>query len=140
MSLLETLQFHAWNGPAMVRRIIIQWEPEGCSTEKQYERSLYDYLHEEFQTIQITKQYAKGRIRADIVVGDKVIIEIKNNLDTTGKYQRLVGQIAGYKGWDGSIIILLVGKTDKNLRKELDRHLKAEDLYDDEKVSVLEKS
>lgn len=80
-------------------------------------------MHDKLDDIQVTKQYAKGRIRADIVVGDKVIIELKNNLDSTGKYQRLIGQLNEYKAWDGDTIIVLCGKTDKNLRKELDRFL-----------------
>ena len=47
------------------------------------------------------------------------------------KYQRLIGQIAEYKDWAGNVIILLVGKTEPNLRKQLDKYLCDEGLSDD---------
>jgi hypothetical protein len=130
MSIIEKAKF-AWDSKGVVNKLIDEWNPGKLKTEQQYEKSLYDHLHDNFGTIQVTKQYAKGRVRADIVVGDTVIIEIKNNLDSTGKYQRLIGQLAEYKGWEGSIIILLCGKTDVNLGKQLAKYLKDEGLDDD---------
>jgi hypothetical protein len=131
MSLLEKFQFHMWDASGMVQKLVKEWKPRGCTTEQHFEKSLYDHLHDNLESIQVTKQYARGRIRADIVVGEKVIIELKNNLDATGKYQRLVGQLAEYKEWDGPIIVILCGGTDRNLRKQLDKFLKDENLaYD----------
>jgi len=101
--------------------LIKRWRPRRCQTEKDYEKSLYQFLHKELDGIQITKQFGKGRIRADLMVGEKVIVEIKNNLDTPAKYQRLIGQLNDYKDWDKSVVIILTGKTDPNLRKQLDR-------------------
>ena len=109
MSLFEKLQFHAWDATGMIEELVRKWRPRGCATEKDYEKSLYEYLHKKLEAIQVTKQFAKGRIRADIVVGDRVIVELKNNLDSTAKYQRLVGQIAEYKEWPGEIIVVLCG-------------------------------
>ena len=97
MAFLEKLRFNLWDGKEMVERLVDEWKPRRCATEKDYEKSLYKFLHEKFEEIQITKQYARGRIRADIVVGDKIIVELKNNLNTTNKYQRLLGQLAQYK-------------------------------------------
>lgn len=124
MTFLEKLRFNLWDGDAMVASLIETWQPEGCSTEKHYELSLYDHLHEHLEEVQVTKQFASGRIRADIAVGGRIIVELKNNLDGTAKYQRLVGQLAGYKGWDGYIFVVLCGTTDRNLLKELGQHLK----------------
>lgn len=94
MGLLDKLKFQAWDSVDAIVSLLEKWEPEGCKTEKDFEKSLYTYLHTELGDVQITKQFAHGRIRADLAVGDKVIIELKNNLDSTAKYQRLVGQIA----------------------------------------------
>jgi len=137
MGLIEKVKF-AWDSTDMVASLIKKWRPKDCKTEKSYEKSLYNYLHNNLEDIQVTKQYAKGRVRADLVVGDKVIIELKNNLDSTSKYQRLIGQINDYKEWDGSIILILIGDTDKNLRKELDKYLEKEiiDLYKDVVIIV----
>ena len=142
MGFLEKLRFDCWDDPDMVASLIKKWKPIDCKTEKGYEKSLYNYLHDKLKDIQVTKQFAKGRIRADLVVGDKVIIELKNNLDSTSKYQRLIGQISEYKEWDGFIILVLTGNRDKNLRKELDIYLKKEGLIDsliEDTVIVIDK-
>jgi hypothetical protein len=100
---------------------INEWSPDGCSNEKEYENSLYKYLHSVFPDTQITKQYAVGRAKADIGVGNpvEVIIEIKKDLNATNKMQRLMGQIDEYQNWKGRIIILLVGQTEPNIKKQI---------------------
>lgn len=100
MGLLDKLKFQAWDEVAAVVSLIHKWKPD----------------------------HAQGRTRADLCVAGKVIVELKNDLDTTGKYQRLVGQLAEYKQWDGRVVVLLTGTTDPNLRKQLDRYLSDEGL------------
>jgi hypothetical protein len=112
------------NSASSFKTLIDKWKPRGCKSEKDFELSLYEFLHKSLGDVQITKQYARGRIRADLVVMDKFIIELKMNLDTTSKYQRLIGQLAAYELWEGLVIILLTGITDKNLLKELKTHIK----------------
>jgi hypothetical protein len=143
MKFIDKWKFHIGDSVKLVTTKIKEWKPRKCSTEKDYENSLYAFLHEEMGDLQVTKQYAKGRIRADLVVADKVIVELKNNLNTTAKYQRLIGQLNLYKQWDGRIIVLLTGDTDTNLRKQLDSYLKSEelagDIFDDAKVTIYQK-
>lgn len=142
MGFLDKLRFQAWDSVAAVTALMAKWKPKGCRTEKDFEKSLYSFLHAELGDIQITKQFAQGRIRADLVIGGKVIVELKHNLDSTAKYQRLIGQLSEYKTWDGYTVVLLTGKTDPNLKKELHRFLKREDLTGDlfgDKVTVVEK-
>ena len=124
MGLLDKLKFNLWDDADAIVGLISKWQPKKCATEKDYEKSLYDYLHKELGDVQITRQYARGRVRADLAAADKVIIELKTNLDTTSKLQRLIGQLNGYESWEGRVVILLTGKTDPNLRKELDRFIK----------------
>ncbi len=142
MGFLQRLRFEYLDPDDMVLSAIKRWKPRACETEKQYENSLYGFLHKEFPDIQITKQFANGRVRADIVVGGKIIIELKNNLDTTAKYQRLMGQLMVYEEWDGQIFVLLTGKTDPNLRKQLSSYAQQTtcgDLDDREKIIVIDK-
>lgn len=145
MNILDKVKFHLGDSVGFVTKKMESWNPKKCSTEKDYEKSLYQYLHDELGNLQITKQYAKGRIRADLMIGDKVIVELKHNLDTTAKYQRLIGQISEYKEWDGRVIILLTGKTDLNLRKQIDTFIKREGLgeslfiTEETKVTVFQK-
>ena len=100
MGFFDKLKFDLWSDSSAVQDLIEKWKPRGCKTEKDFELSLYKFLHDELGDTQITKQYARGRIRADLVVADKVIIELKFNLDSTGKFQRLVGQLTAYGEWD----------------------------------------
>lgn len=142
MGLMDKLKFQVWDNVGAVVDLIKRWEPTDCRTEKDYERSLYGYLHENFGDLQVTKQYAQGRIRADLCVAGKVIVELKNNLNTTAKYQRLVGQVAEYKKWNGRIVVLLTGATEPNLRKQLNNFVKSEGLgdgLDQAKVTIVEK-
>lgn len=140
VSIFQNIQFYLLDSTGVVVGLIKRWKPRKCSTEKDYEDSLYEFLNRKVDSIQVTKQYAKGRIRADIVVGDKVIIEIKNNLDSTSKYQRLVGQLVDYNDWGGSIIIVLCGTTDKNLKKQLVKYLEGQSgLLAEDNFRVIEK-
>ena len=41
---------------------------------------------------------------ADLMIGKKVIIELKHNLNSTAKLQRLIGQLGQYEGWDGRVV------------------------------------
>ena len=142
MSDIDKLKFQFCDGAGTVESLIKRWQPQNCKTEKDYENSLYDFLHRELPDIQITKQFAKGRVRADILISDNVVLELKNDLDSTAKYQRLLGQLAELKEWKGKIIVLLCGNTDKNLAKALRTHVKdwMGDLFIvDSKVAVIEK-
>jgi len=124
MAYLDKLKFKFLDPVSTTIKLIEKWSPRKCTTEKDYENSLYKYLHAELPDIQVTKQYAVGRIRADLMVGDKVIIEIKKDLCTTAQYQRLVGQLTEYREWKGKVVLLLVGEIDPNLKKELESFVK----------------
>ena len=142
MSTFDKLKFW-WDDVGAVVGKIEKWRPRKCTTEKDYERSLYDYLHRELPDIQITKQYAKGRIRAELVVADRVVIELKHNLDSTAKYHRLIGQLTEYREWEGRVVLLPTGKTEPNLRKQLNEYLEREGLTGDDgdraKVTIYER-
>lgn len=120
---LEKWRFKLWDGDEMIASLIRNWRPSDYKSEKKYEMSLYNFLHDNLSELQVTRQFANGRLRADIAVEGEVIIEIKYNLDTTAKYHRLLGQITDYEDWAGSMFIILCGTTDRNLMKELSRHI-----------------
>ena len=120
---IEKLRFYLWDGAGMIASLIEKWEPKGCRTEKHYETSIYEFLHDNLRDLQVTKQFAKGRVRADLAVEGKLIIELKNNVDSTPKFHRLVGQLTDYETWGGAVFLVLCGKTDRNLLKEIRKHL-----------------
>ncbi len=123
--------------------LIKKWKPKGLNTEKEYENSLYKYLHENLQE-QITKQYSLGRTSADIVVGDKVLIEIKHNLHSTSQFQRLRGQLQDYMDkWKGTLVLLLCGDTEPNIKKDIESYvqkvIKEDGLGESKKLDLLHK-
>ena len=44
-----------------VAKHITNWRPADCSTEKDYENSLYQLLHKKLPDSQVTKKYTKGK-------------------------------------------------------------------------------
>jgi hypothetical protein len=113
---VDKLKFHL-GSVGVVLSMLEKWNPRGCKSEKEFENSLYKFLHQEMKDFQITLKY---------------------NLDSTSKFQRLLGQIAEYKNWDGPIVILLTGETEPNLKKQLEGYIRKEELTPDDwgKTSV----
>jgi hypothetical protein len=139
MSFLEKLRF-TWDASGMVAGLIEKWQPKDCKTEKDYELSLYSYLHDELKDVQVTRQFARGRVKADIEVGGQVIIELKHNLKSTAEFHRLVGQLDSYKEWDGRIILVLCGDTEPNLLKDLKARMeKVGDFLGNTRCGVIQK-
>jgi hypothetical protein len=139
MDIFDKIKFN-FDKVGYIANLIKKWKPVDCENEKDFEKSLYNFLHKKLPDTQITKQYAKGRIKADLAVEDKIIIELKNNLDSRNKFQRLLGQLLEYKSWEGMIIILLTGNSDINFVKEIKKFIEKEndDLFV-EKFILIEK-
>lgn len=136
----------AWDKVGMMKSLLEKWRPRKFENEKEFEQSLQAFLRRELpDDIDVTPQYAQGRFRADVRVGKDVVIEIKYNLDTTSKLQRLIGQVEAYEEWKGLIFLVLVGKADPDLKSQLTSFLKKTGFIDswvpmqDDKVIVIEK-
>lgn len=71
---------------------------------------MYKYLCDNTKDIEVVRQYGSSRVRVDLCVGRKVFIEIKKDLNSTSKLQRLLGQLEPYnkEKWENMIIILIV--------------------------------
>lgn len=125
-----------------VQKLIREWRPKNYRYEKDWENNLKRYLESRLSRSIIT-QYGvpMATARADIVVGGKVLIELKINMDR-GKYNNLIGQIEdSYKPFYDNIIILLCGKNDytivHRLKKKYGGFLSQ---FDTKKVIVMEKT
>jgi hypothetical protein len=55
-------------------------------SERDYKKSLYVYLSTELAGVKVTPEFGRDRARSDIVVADKVIIELKHNLTIVSAY------------------------------------------------------
>jgi hypothetical protein len=74
-------------------------------------------------SFRITRQYGHGRLRADIVIEEKVASELKYALATKPEYQRLIGQLEDYARWDILLIVVLAGPSDSDLVRQVSDHL-----------------
>jgi hypothetical protein len=116
-----------------VMTLIGDWHPRKCKTEKDFEVSLHKHLEKNLPHSNVIKQYAAGRVKGDIVIDDKVLIEIKDSLESTGQLQRLLGQLDIYHTqWRGpkEVVVLICGDTQRDLMKTL--NLKIESLKKEE--------
>lgn len=107
-----------------VRKVVDMWNPEGCKTEKEYEISLFRLLEEQLPGIEVIRQYGLGRIKADIAVGGKVFIEIKSNIGTRDRLQRLLGQLTLYaKAKVEYFILIIIGHIENNMKAIIENEI-----------------
>jgi hypothetical protein len=111
--------------------LIARWKPVDCGSEKQYEESLYQFLHAEFPTTRIVRQYHRGTQHIDLLIGKEVGVELKYNLHKQTEFHRLKGQLDDYLEWEISVLIVLAGATEPDMKKRLDEWVKKHnDLFD----------
>ena len=135
-----------------VYRVVKTWKPaEQFSKEKEYRDNLIEYLRDklndedicEYGTVYVSPE--KGRGLCDIAINENRIgIELKNDLNSKSKIDRLVGQVHRYKKDYHNILIVLVGKTKKNSFDDLSVQIKAlnkdDDFYfDDRYIKIIDK-
>jgi hypothetical protein len=108
-----------WDGLlANLCRAIDDWNPEQFATERDYRDSLLAHLRSCAPGARIESEYRDSGTTADICVEwdrllgtERVLIEMKRNLNTKAEYNRLVGQITDMKPGKNNIIVLLCGET-----------------------------
>jgi nitrate reductase NapAB chaperone NapD len=109
-----------------VIKLIDDWHPRGCKTEKDFERSLHRHLEKKLEKSDVIMQYASGRVKGDICVDHTVLIEIKDSLKSTGQLQRLLGQLEIYDAqWKGKVVVVICGDTQRDLLKQLDKKVES---------------
>jgi len=131
---------------------INRWKPSRCVKENDYRDSLEKYLRQElnrsdsysfFPEPKITIRKEAGRGLCDLEINRKLGIEIKKDLNTKSKVDRLCGQMNNYEREYKYIIVVLVGKTSENhlehLRMDLDYRRKRLGWGDDKEFKVVVK-
>lgn len=115
---------YANNPGETVAELIEEWKPPSAQLESEYEKSLHQLLKCKLPFVKVTRQCGSSRVKCDLATGNEVIIELKAELRSTNKLQRLLGQIELYRGeWDRPIIIVLLGQSEEDLLHNLHRKL-----------------
>ncbi len=134
MGLMDKVKW-GWDKVAVLTGLLEKWRPRKCKTEKDYENNLKMYLEENLDRT-IEKQSGQGRFRADLVVDKDLYVELKLNLKTPAGLQRLKGQLDAYKKWEGTIILLLIGETPREIKDDLRTFLKEQGLSEKLKLGI----
>src|SRR5262245_55728286 len=84
----------------VVRRILNAWRPVSFDlTEKEQEQSLLAFLRSKLLDVPIIPQYGIAKGKADIVIQDEHVIELKLGFteDSVAEFDRCLGQLWRYK-------------------------------------------
>ena len=124
-----------------VMKLIDAWHPRGCKTEKDLERSLHKHLEKNLPDLDVQMQYASGRVKGDICVDHRVLIELKDSLKSTGQLQRLMGQLDLYASqWKKEVIVVICGDSQRDLVKVVTtkvESLKPEGFFEERKIFLV---
>ena len=109
----------AWDGLlANLCQVIDKWKPKEFRRELDYRDSLADHLRLSAPAARIECEYRHLGTTVDISVEwdgfvstERILIELKRNLNNKTKYTRLVGQIVDMKPNENNIIVVLCGET-----------------------------
>jgi hypothetical protein len=110
-----------WDEMDHVERLIRGWNPEGCLTKGDYERSLSAWLRGHLKEKEIVKKVAIGKMKVDLAIEGTIFIQIRKDLQNQGQLKRLITQIDGYSKNLKNLILILCGEVDKNLVREVRR-------------------
>ena len=120
--------FSFWDKFSTICNLIYKWSPKKrYRSEKGYRKDLKEYLSKVrlgniltgYSSLNITCE--QGRTRPDLLIDDKIAVELKMNLRSKTQVDRLIGQISHYvyKGYD--VIVVLVGKTKEDKKRDIIR-------------------
>lgn len=108
----------------VVRRLLKEWQPASFDfSEKEQEQSLLSFLRKKLPDVPITPQYGIAKGKADIVIQDEHVIELKLGFteDSVGEFDRCLGQLWRYKEkWvardRGRVWLVVVGHSEAEFR------------------------
>jgi len=98
-----------------IDQLLKKWQCNSADkTENDHEERLHNYLQSHLADVPMVTQYGLAKARADIVIEDTHLIELKLGLTDTGEFQRCMGQLEVYKQkWvskdRGPIYLVIVG-------------------------------
>ena len=120
---LRNLCFDLMGPVESVCDLISEWKPIDTSSETKIEESLHAHLAKRLKRHDVRRQFRHDRVTADILINEKLAIEIKLNLTKTAEFRRLIGQLDCYANWCVRMIVLLVGEVDIDLKRRLEERL-----------------
>jgi hypothetical protein len=113
------------DGNDVVRRLLDEWQPSAPNlAEREYEQELYRWLTTKLADVPIIAQYGIAKGKADIVIEDRHVIELKLGFSDVCELDRCLGQLERYRlKWvdpsRGPVYLVIVGSSDPEFRDVL---------------------
>lgn len=115
-----------------VRRFLGDWKPRSLQlSEKEHEQDLQAWLQKCLPEVPIVAQYGIAKGKADLVIEDKHVIELKLAFadDCVAEFDRCIGQMERYlQKWvkkdQGPVYLVVVGKSNSEFRDMLHQAIK----------------
>jgi hypothetical protein len=111
--------------------LITKWQPSSFDLdEKEQEQNLYAWLKQKLPGVPITTQYGIAKGKADIVIQDEHVIELKIAFaDDIAEFDRCIGQMERYRlKWvdldRGPVYLVIVGELEPEFRDMLHQAIK----------------
>ena len=105
--------------------ILAGWQPQAFALdEKDYQADLFATLREALSDVPMATEHGLAKGRADIVVEDSHVIELKLGFSDVLEFDRCIGQLERYyQRWvkkdRGPVYLVVVGDSDPDLRDML---------------------
>lgn len=109
----------------LLNTILAKWQPRAFNLdEKDHEADLFAALRRALSEVPMTTQHGLAKGRADIVIEDSHVLEVKLGLTDIGEFDRCIGQMERYyQRWAkkdrGPVYLVVVGESDPDLRDML---------------------
>jgi hypothetical protein len=112
------------NDADLVDRLLREWQPRAFTlSEKEHELDLLAWLRKNLTDVPIIAQYGIAKGKADIVIEDSHVIELKLRFSDAdvAEFDRCVGQLERYRQkWvnkaRGPVYLVIVGESDTEFR------------------------
>ncbi len=109
----------------LLNAILANWQPKAFDLdEKDHEGDMFATLRRALPDVPMTTQHGLAKGRADIVIEDSHVIEVKLGLTDVLEFDRCIGQMERYyQRWvkkdRGPFHLVVVGESDPDLRDML---------------------
>lgn len=126
--------------------LVEKWSPKKFSKETEYRDDLLKYLRNNMNqkdpfgiTGEVSIRKESGRSLADIGVERRVGIELKYNVNTKSKVDRLFGQMDDYLKEYENMIVVLCGKTSEESLDYLNEKVRRmpRDLFSQKEIKII---
>jgi len=109
-----------------IESLIKKWKPRSFKlNEKEQEQGLFVWLKQNLPGVPITTQYGIAKGKADIVIQDEFLIELKLPfIDDVGEFDRCIGQMERYRlKWvdleRGPVYLVIIGESESEFQDML---------------------